>query len=441
MGDAAGRGLWRRIWRVQEDHGPLMGWALVVGALAGLLGGTFRFCLGAIERERESVVAALRGIGWAAWPIAIAAGAVLVAAARFLVVRFAPETAGSGVQEIEGALDGVRPSRWRRVIPVKFGSGLLALGSGLALGREGPTIQMGGCAGQLVGEARRLPNDAVHVLVAAGAGAGLSAAFNAPFAGILFVVEEMRPQFRYSIPSVQAVVLACAASDLVVRAMLGGTAVIQMPALAEPPLAAYWLFLIFGALFGFLGVAFSRSVIGALDLLGRAPPLVVAGGIGALTGALALLDPGLVGGGHHVLEGAIGGGWALPTLLLIFGARFLTTPLSYASGAPGGIFSPMLALATLFGMAYGHVAHELFPGLVPDPTLFAVAGMGALFAATVRAPLTGIILTAEITANFDQILSLMVTCVAATIFAHGLGEQPIYATLLKRTLARERRGG
>jgi len=416
-----------------------MGWSLVVGAIAGGLGGAFRLCLGIIEKGRTSLLDTLHGIGWVGWVLAIGGGAGLVCLARFLVARFAPEAGGSGVQEIEGVLDGVRSLRWRRVIPVKFGAGLVSLGSGLALGREGPTIQMGGCAGQFVGDARRLPEDMVHALVAAGAGAGLSAAFNAPFAGILFVVEEMRPQFRYSIPAVQAVVLACAASDIVVRAMLGGSAAIPMPELAAPPLTAYWLFLIFGALFAFLGVGFSRVIVWALDLLNRWPPLPVAAVVGAVTGAVVLLDPALVGGGHLVLEQAVDGGWPLSVLFLLLAARFVATPVCYASGVPGGIFTPMLAIATLFGMAYGQVAHDLFPTLVPDATLFAVAGMGALFAATVRAPLTGIILTAEITANFDQVLPLMVTCVAATVLAHGLGEQPIYATLLQRTL--ERAGG
>jgi CIC family chloride channel protein len=435
---ASVRGLWQRFRQAQQDMpSGLMGWSLVVGGLAGLLGGAFRLGLAAVEGERAKVLDALHRIGWMGWVVAVGAGAILVMVARYLVVRFAPEASGSGVQEIEGALEGVRPVRWRRVIPVKFGAGLVALGSGLALGREGPTIQMGGCAGQLIGETRRLPGETQHVLVAAGAGAGLAAAFNAPFAGILFVVEEMRPQFRYSIPSAQAVVLACAASDIVVRLMIGGSATIDMPSLAAPPLPAYGLFLIFGTLFGLFGVAFSRMIMSALDFLDRWPPLAVAAVVGGLTGALAFLDPALAGGGHHVLERALGGGFSLTALLLIFAARFVTTPFNYASGPPGGIFSPMLAIATLFGMAYGQVAHEILPSLVPEPTLFAVAGMGALFAATVRAPLTGIILTAEITGNFGQILPLMVTCVAATIVAHGLGEHPIYASLLRRTLKRD----
>jgi len=433
----SGNALWQRLRLAGDNvHLRLMTWAVVVGVGAGLLGGGFRAGLTALGDGRRAAVAAL-GDGWGSWLIAGGVAAALVCLAAFLVRRFAPEAGGSGVQEIEGALDGVRPVRWRRVIPVKFGAGLAALASGLAMGREGPTIQMGGCVGQLVGEKAGLSDDRRHVLVAAGAGAGLAAAFNAPFAGILFVVEEMRPQFRYSIPSVQAVVLACATADLVVRAMLGGRADIPMMELAAPPAAAYWLFLVFGTLFGFLGVAFSRILIAMLDFAARRPPLVLAAAVGAITGILALVEPAVVGQGHEVLLDAITGRWSLSLLLLVFAARFLTTPMSYATGAPGGIFTPMLALATVFGMAYGEWTHGLFPHLVPEPTLFAVAGMGALFAAVVRAPLTGIILTAEITQNFGQILPLMVTCVAATIVAHALGEQPVYTTLLGRTLKKE----
>jgi CIC family chloride channel protein len=121
-------------------------------------------------------------------------------------------------------------------------------------------------------------------------------------------------------------------------------------------------------------------------------------------------------------------------LLTLFVARFGTTAFSYGSGAPGGIFAPMLALGTLFGLWFGHFTHELFPAHVLHPEIFAVAGMGALFSATVRAPLTGIALAVEMTLNYSQILPLILTCMSATIVAQGLGGRPIYTILLHRTL-------
>ena len=126
-------------------------------------------------------------------------------------------------------------------------------------------------------------------------------------------------------------------------------------------------------------------------------------------------------------------------LLALFAARFAITIASYSTGAPGGIFSPMLALGTCFGLCFGHFAHELLPALIPHPEVFAVAAMGALFAATVRAPITGIVLAVELTGSYEQLLPLILTCVPATLVAHGLGGTPIYTALLERTLAREAR--
>jgi len=144
-------------------------------------------------------MAALRALGGEgttlSLAISIVSAGVLVSISLILVRRFAPEAGGSGIQEIEGALDGVRPLRWARVLCVKFGAGLLSLGSGMVMGREGPTVQMAGALGEMLRERFRLSADHGRILVAAGAGAGLTAAFNAPLAGMLFVIEEMRPHF------------------------------------------------------------------------------------------------------------------------------------------------------------------------------------------------------------------------------------------------------
>lgn len=420
-------------------------WAAVVGGLVGLLGGLFQLSLVTVARWREALMGQLDGGRVLWWLVPTVFSAVVVYLALLLVRRLAPETGGSGVQELEGALDGVRPLRWWRVLPVKFFGGLLSLSGGLVLGREGPTIQMGGNVGKMIGDRFKLSEIEVHTLIASGAGAGLAAAFNAPLAGILFVIEEMRPQFKYNFLSVHSVLIATVTSDIVLRFMMGQQPDIEMNTLPMAKLEALWLFPLLGVLFGVMGVVFNRVLITTLDFFAglRGWNFALTGlYVGALVGLLGAVYPDAVGGGYEVIPRALEGpidttaSIATTALLVLFLARFGMTMISYGSGAPGGIFAPMLALATLFGMWTGHFAHRWFPELIVHPQIFAVAGMGALFSATVRAPLTGIALTIEMTGNYSLIVPLILTCMVAAIVSQALGGKPIYTVLLRRTLDR-----
>jgi CIC family chloride channel protein len=421
----------------EKKFSPILFWSLIVGALTGFVGAVFQLSIAKMEEAREFL------LGFShqntALPLIISAlfSAVVVFIAFFFVRRIAPETSGSGVHEIEGALDDVRPVRWKQVLPVKFLGGLFSLGGGMVLGREGPTIQMGGNIGKMVADLVKVSKDEVHALIAAGAGGGLTAAFNAPLAGILFVFEEMRPEFKYNFLSVQSVIIASVASDIALRSVMGQRFDIDMRTLATPPLTSLWLFLIFGLLFGIFGVVFNRLLVRTLNFFHnlKGPMFTFTGlYVGAFIGILAWLYPDLIGGGYKVIPRALSGTIPVTLLLLLFFGRFGTTMISYGSGAPGGIFAPMLALGTLFGMWYGHIAHGFLPDLIVRPELFAVAGMAALFCATVRAPLTGIALTIEMTGNYYMILPLILTCLTATLVAEGLGGKPIYTVLLRRTL-------
>ena len=431
------RGLLHRFVAAERRNLPLLFWSLVVGLLAGALGGGFRLVLEFLMRQRDLLwVWASKHHDYSFWLPALFTGLMLTVS-LFLVRRFAPETGGSGVQEMEGALDGLRPVRWHRVIPVKFFAGLFSLGGGLVLGREGPTIQMGGAVGAMLARLSRSSTFNRHCLIAAGAAAGLSAAFNAPLAGILFVLEEMRPQFKFNFLSFQGVMVASALSDIVVRAMTSQAPVLSTPPFPWPPLSSLWIFVVFGAIFGLFGFLFNFFLLRLLDFIGswkgawRAMTGILVGGGLGLLGAFI---PSALGGGYEVIPAALKFGFAPAFLILLFFLRFGTTLVSYGTGAPGGIFAPMLALGTLFGIWFGENVVIFAPGLISHPGIFAVAGMGALFSATVRAPLTGIALAIEMTGNYSQILPLILTCMSASLVAQGLGGRPIYTSLLQRTL-------
>ncbi|MEF1289980.1 H(+)/Cl(-) exchange transporter ClcA [Vibrio sp. M260118] len=432
---------------LSKDKTPIsvLALSLIVGVLAGLVGTYFEIAVHFVSETRTDWLKNELVSAVPLWLAAFVISASLAFVGYFLVHRFAPEAAGSGIPEIEGAMDGIRPVRWWRVLPVKFFGGLGALGSGMVLGREGPTVQMGGAIGRMMTDIFKIKDDNTrHSLLASGAAGGLAAAFNAPLAGIMFVVEEMRPQFRYSLISIKAVIISAISANIVFRYINGQDAVITMPQYDAPELPTLWLFLLLGALFGMFGVVFNRLVTFSQDMFvklhrnDRKRYLITGSLIGGCFGIMLLYFPSITGGGIDLIPTITNGGYGAQVLLVLFVMRIATTLICFASGAPGGIFAPMLALGTLFGYAFGLIAQGLFPDLNITPGMFAIAGMGALFAATVRAPITGILLVIEMTNNYYLILPLIITSLGAVIFAQLLGGQPIYSQLLHRTLKNEK---
>ncbi len=416
----------------------LIFFAFVVGLVAGLVGSFFRLILEQIDLWRSSVFVLAKADGGMHWVFAIALAVVGVTVALFMVKRWAPEASGSGVHEIEGALDEVRVLRWKRIIPVKFIASLFSLGSGLLLGREGPTIQLGANIGKMVKDVFKLPKEHDNPLISSGAAAGLACAFNAPFSGIVFVLEEMHGHFKFSFYSVAAIMVASATADIVVRLLIGVDPVIRMMVFGQQALSTLWIYMVLGLVLSVLGFLFNRLLVFSLDVF---TPLVnkslLASGlvIGTTIAVIGIWFPELIGGGYTTVAESLEFTFGVKMLLVILVARFFLTLFSYGSGVPGGIFAPLLALGVLSGMAYGFMAQHFFPDLVDNPAVFAVAGMAGVFASTVRAPLTGIALAIEMTSNYELILPLIITTLVSSVVTSQLGNQPIYTTLLKRTLA------
>ncbi|PVZ85717.1 H(+)/Cl(-) exchange transporter ClcA [Serratia sp. S1B] len=435
---------------MRQDKTPvaILIMAAMVGTIAGGLGVAFEKAVNWVQQLRLAGLSYVANSWFLVWPLAFLFSAALAIVGYYLVRRFAPEASGSGIPEIEGALEELRPVRWWRVIPVKFIGGMGTLGAGMVLGREGPTVQMGGNVGRMVLDIFRLRSaEARHSLLATGAAAGLSAAFNAPLAGILFIVEEMRPQFRYNLISIKAVFIGVIMSSIVFRLFNGEHAVIEVGKLATAPLNTLWLYLVLGTVFGVVGVMFNALIFRSQDMFARVyggnlrKVLLTGGLLGGVCGVLALVQPEAAGGGFNLIPIAAAGNYTIGMLLFIFTARVVTTLLCFGSGAPGGIFAPMLALGTLFGTAFGLASSHLFPQYGIEAGTFAIAGMGALFAASVRAPLTGIVLVLEMTDNYQLILPMIITCLGATLVAQFLGGRPLYSSLLARTLQRQQQEG
>lgn len=412
--------------------------AALVGLGAGLVASFFRIVLAELDIARNGLIEWSHQFVLLGWIFPLAFGALGALLSVMLVRRFAPETSGSGIPHLEAVLHRLRTLDWRRVLPVKFLAGALAIGGGLAMGREGPTVQMGGSVGDAVSRWLKVPPRERRTLIAAGAGAGLAAAFNAPLAGVIFVLEEVQRDFHPFVFG--AAFLAAAIADIVARLLSGAFPVFSIPDYATPPTLSLPIFAILGVLAGLLGVAFNRGLLGTMNLFSRMQGrwnLVIVAVVGATVGIVGWFSPMAIGGGHSLAETALAGNFVLAAIPILFVIRFIMTISSYATGAAGGIFAPLLALGALLGLGVGQISHSLAPTVVPVPAVFAVVGMAAYFTAIVRAPLTGIVLIVEMTGNYQQMLPLLVACFCAYAVAELLNDLPIYEALLERDLLRD----
>jgi chloride channel protein, CIC family len=275
-------------------------------------------------------------------------------------------------------------------------------------------------------------------LIAAGAGAGLAAAFNAPLAGLTFVLEELQRHFAPTVFG--ATFVAALTADVVTRSLTSQLPVFHVASPPPQPLLALPVFLVLGLLTGALGVAFNCSLLKTLALFARVcRGWASLGGVmvGAAVGCVGWFVPNALGGGQHLIEAVLVGNITLPYIPLWFVLRFGLTMVSYGCGATGGIFAPLLVLGALIGLAVGEIAHLVMPSLISHPEVCAVVGMAAYFAAIVRAPLTGIVLIVEMTNTYEQMVPLLVACLSAYAVADFVMDHPIYEALLERELARD----
>lgn len=426
--------------RAIDSKGQHLFRAAIIGVVSGLIAVAFRWALAGGEALRGDLLAWLHGVpaaAWWAWTVLPCAGLGLGSLVGWAVQRYSKDAAGSGIPHLKGVLLHVRTLEWKALAPIKFVGGVLGISAGLSLGREGPTVQMGAAVGQSIAAILRVPSRTVPQLLTCGAGAGLAAAFNAPLAGFLFVIEELHREL--SARTFAGALVAAIAADIVARALGGDLPSFAISGYAAIPLGALPLAALIGVLGGVLGTIFNKSLAYSPKNRATTPriPAWMWPGIAAAgCGLIAWWLPEAVGGGHGTAERLLGGKLqlGLDSLALLMGAKFLLTVVSYRSGAPGGIFAPILLIGALAGSMVGTGMIRLAPSLHAHGTAFAILGMAALFAGSVRAPLTGIVLIIEMTGNYHQLLALGITCLIADLTAEVLGGRPIYEQLLERDL-------
>jgi chloride channel protein, CIC family len=405
--------------------------AAMVGVLTGLSAASFRLLLEQAARLRTGLAGWAHHHWWGLIVVVLVCTAAATVAAA-LVHRVEPHAEGSGIPRVEAVADGrVRPDRFR-LLPVKYVGGLLSIGSGMALGREGPSVQMGASAAVIVATVTRRNLADLRLLVAAGAAAGLATAFNAPIAGGVFVLEELVK--RFDPRTTVATLVASASGFLAAHLLVESRYDFAMKPIADPrPVESGWILAI-GVVTGLLGVLYNGAVMAALRRAdaSRLPREARAAATGALVGLLVWFAPNLVGSGDGLTQQALYGHGALLAVTGVLVLRFALGVVSYAAATPGGLFAPMLVLGSQAGLIVGLVAVHLTPHAVPSLPACALIGMAAFFTASVHAPVTGLILATEMTGNTNQLPPMLGACAVALLVAIALRSAPIYDRLADR---------
>jgi H+/Cl- antiporter ClcA len=407
--------------------------SILIGFLTGFAIVLFRLLLSKGDEMRKTFYAALAVLPRSCtllWCAALVlAGLVLgLCAKQFPMIR------GSGIPQVKGALSRQCSLNWLPELPLKFITGVIGLGLGLSLGREGPSIQIGAYMGKGVLSVFRRPHrERKHLIIAASA-AGLAAAFNAPLAGVIFVLEELQSGFS---PGIIACSMGAAmTADAVAGYFFGMTPVFDFKHIEALPLRNFHWVVALGVICGLLGDLFKRSLYLSQDMYARLRipqtirpvlPLLVSAPLGFL-----LFD--ITGGGHALIESLSQTERTLQLLLILLAGKTIFTALCYGCGTSGGIFLPLLSCGALTGSALSLVLYRAGYIAAGHNLSFMILGMAGFFTGAVGAPVTGVVLILEMSGGFNHLSSLVLVCLSAFVTSLLLNSRPVYEALLARFL-------
>lgn len=417
-----------------------VGRGIIVGLIVGIIVGSFRFL---IEKGFHLIQGVYQDQGYLVRNLfVLVLFYILICWLSAKLTRSEKDIKGSGIPQVEAELKGLMSLNWWGILWKKYVLGILAIASGLMLGREGPSIQLGAVGGK--GIAKWLKSSPVEErsLIASGAAAGLAAAFNAPIAALLFVVEEVYHHFSrfFWVSTLAASIVA----NFVSLLMFGLTPVLDMPDNIPPmTLDQYWIYLVMGIFLGFSGFLYEKAVLNVgrvYDLIGqkihldRAYYPILAF---ILIIPVGIFLPQIIGGGNQLVLSLTEQNFSFQVLLAYFLIRFIWSMISYGSGLPGGIFLPILALGSLLGALIGAICVNL--GLVSQEQfpIFVILGMSGYFGAISKAPLTAMILVTEMVGDIRNLMPLGLVTLVSYIIMDLLKGTPVYEAMLEKMLPEE----
>ncbi|HMR64698.1 MAG TPA: chloride channel protein, partial [Anaerolineae bacterium] len=409
----------------------LMGVAILVGLITGLVTDTFVRVIGLIthfcfEQGLPQILAPLGR----AWIVLVPVLGSLITGP--LIVYWAMEAKGHGVPEVMQAII-LRKGRIRpRVALVKSVTAAICIGSGGSAGREGPIVQVGAALGSTAAQLLRLGPERTITLVACGAAAGIAATFNAPIAGVIFAMEVILGEFTTHYFGM--VVISAVTASIVSRQLLGDNPAFIVPAYN---LVSAWelpLYAGLGVLAAITGRLFIKLLYFFEDLFDdwRFPNALkpAVGGVGV--GLVGLFFPQALGAGLNIIEDGINGSLPWQLLVMLILAKLLATVFTLGSGNSGGIFSPSLFMGAMLGGAFGYGAHTLLPTITAAPGAYALVGMASVFSATAHAPLTAFLIVFEMSGDYRMILPLMITVGLSTLLSQTMNRYSIYSLKLEK---------
>ncbi len=396
--------------------------ALVIGALTGLAVVAF-----IVLTERLGM--RLYPVGGAPWrrvlfPVAGSLGI------GYLLYSYFPNARGSGVPQTKAALFARGGRITLRTVLGKFFCTSATLASGIPLGREGPSVQVGAGIASVLGRFLGLSTEQVKKLIPVGAAAAIAAAFNTPLAAVLFSLEEITGDL-YA-PVMGAVVLASATAWIVLRVLLGDHPLFKVPQYQLGRPVELVVYAVLGVAGGVVSAAFTKILLGIRARFLRFPQKTVwfQPVVGGLTvGLMGWFVPQVLGVGYGFVGEALNGRMAFQLMALLVVLKLLAVTISYGTGNAGGIFGPSLFIGAMLGGTVGTVAHHFFPAYTATPGAYALVGMGAVFAGVVRAPMTSVLMIFEMTQDYAVIVPLMIANLVSLFIASRLQHEPIYEAL------------
>jgi len=348
----------------------------------------------------------------------------------YLLYRYFPNARGSGIPQAKFALfirDGYISIR---TVLGKFLCCSISLASGIALGREGPSVQIGAGIASVIGRRFGLSPKNVKALVPVGCAAALAAAFNTPIAAVLFSLEEILGDF--DAPVLGSIVLSSATSWMILHLILGDEPLFHAPAYKLVNPLEFGFYALLGVAGGLGSVCFVKLLLSLRLWFRKLPKSTVwfQPAIGGLAvGLMGWFIPEVLGVGYDYVDRVLGGDFPVKTVALLGPLKIIATPICYSSGNAGGIFGPSLFIGAMIGGSVGGVAHSLFPALTANPGAYALVGMGAAFAGIVRTPMTSVIMIFEMTRDYTIIVPLMIANMISFVISRVLQPEPIYEAL------------